>query len=391
MNIHEYQAKRLLSERGVPVPRGESASTAQDAMAAAQRLGGDTWIVKAQIHAGGRQEAGGVRAAESPEAVQAAAGELLGRRLVTRQTGPKGKMVQKVLIETAGQVESELYLAVLVDRSKGRMVLFASPHGGTPFEARSGSDATGVSRLEIDIEGGLTTEAAESLAADVGLSGSLREQFGKIACATCDTFVSCDASLIEINPLAVTTDGRLLAMDAKVVLDDNALFRHAELEELRDESEEDPLELEAKRYELNFVALEGSVGCVVNGAGLALATLDILRDSGGEAANFMDVRPMATRDQVATGFEMILRNPQVRSILVNIYGGGVLRCDTIAEGIALASKRRGLTVPLIVRAAGTNSDICRNVLVGQGIPAKFFENLESAVQAAVQSAGQEAA
>ena len=389
MNIHEYQAKEILASYGVAAPEGRVARTVEQAVQAARELGGAGWMVKAQIHAGGRGKAGGVRRAISPSAVEAAARELLGSRLVTYQTGSAGKSVKQVYVEQACDVERELYLAVLVDRTAGRVALIGAGQGGEDIEERAARQPDTIERLLVDPLADLVEADVAAFVAKLGLEGAPAAPAA--VSGIYRAFLDTDASLIEINPLGLTKDGRLLALDVKMSFDDNALFRHPEVETLRDQEEVDPSELEAQRYELNYVKLDGNIGCMVNGAGLALATLDLLEQCGGEPADFMDVRPVATREQIATGFEMITANPAVKAILVNIYGGGILRCDTIAEGIGLAVRRRGLEVPLIVRAAGTNSEICNKTLQSQGVKVTFAGNMAEAARLAVQAVTQEAA
>jgi succinyl-CoA synthetase beta subunit len=391
MKIHEYQAKQLLRNHGVPVPEGAVAGTAEAAEAAARELGGTRWVVKAQVHAGGRGRAGGVRLVDSHDEVRKAAEKLLGTRLVTAQTGPEGKAVRQVYVERACDVERECYLALLVDRSAGRVSFIASTAGGTDIEEAAARAPDRISRATIDPAKGLDVTQAAGLAADLGLDGALESPAVGLLSGLYDAFVESDADLIEINPLAVTRTGELQVLDVKMSLDDNALFRHPELETLRDEDEVDPSELEAKRFELNYVRLDGNIGVMVNGAGLALATIDILKQHGGAPADFMDVRPVATREHIATGFAMLLRNPKVKAILVNIYGGGILRCDTVAEGVAAACRDIGLEVPLVVRAAGTNMEMCRKILVGQGIPAIFARDMAEAAAEAVAAAKREGA
>ncbi len=391
MNLHEYQAKELIRRHGVMSPAGQLARSAEEAAAAACALGGDGWAVKAQIHAGLRQDAGGVKLCQSPEAVGEAAGALLGRRLVTPQTGAKGKLVHAVYVEQAIAYDREIYLAALVNRSVGRVALIAAREGGNDIEARLAAAPEKMLSLDVDPDKGVEDAAAVRLAAELGLEGAVADQAVALMKAIYAAFVEFDASLIEINPLAVTTGGELLALDVKMVLDDNAQFRHADLADLRDQEELDPTELEARDYNLNYVRLDGNIGVMVNGAGLALATVDLLKEQGGEPADFMDIRPEATRAQVTHGFKLLLRNPEVRAILVNIYGGGILRCDTVAEGIAAACKEEGLKVPLIVRAAGTNGELARKILMSQGIPVTFAQTLGQATAKVVEVAGRKAA
>lgn len=391
MNLHEYQSKELLSRYGIPSPRGQLAASTAEATAAANALGGSSWAVKAQIHAGLRQDAGGVQVVSSPDAVTAAAEGLLGRRLVTPQTGAKGKLVRSVYVEEAIGYARELYLAVLVDRTAGRISLIAAREGGSDIEARVAASPDQMLRLVVESDQGLDGAAATDLATKLGLVGDTRDQAVEIMKAMHKAFGDLDASLIEINPLVVTNEGGLSALDVKMVIDDNALFRHQDLAALRDEDELDPAELEAQRFALNYVQLDGSIGVMVNGAGLALATVDLLKQGGGEPADFMDIRPEATRTQVADGFRLLLRNPKIRAILVNIYGGGILRCDTVAEGIAAACKSEGLRVPLIVRVAGTNGELARKILKAQGVSVIFAESIGQAADLVVAAAGREAA
>jgi succinyl-CoA synthetase beta subunit len=388
MNLHEHQAKALLRDYGIPMPSGALAKTAAEAAAAAKALGGTSWAVKAQIHAGLRQKAGGVRVVSAPEEVAQVAEALLGTRLVTPQTGAKGKLVKSVYVEQAAGYARQLYLALLVDRSADRVAFIAAGEGGDDIEARLSADPGQMRRLVVDPAAGIDAPAALAFARDLGLADGQDREAAQVMEAAYRAFMDLDASLIEFNPLVVTDEGRLLALDAKMVLDDNALFRHQELESLRDEDELDSSEMEARRFELNYVQLEGDIGVMVNGAGLALATVDLLKQHGGEPADFMDIRPEASREQVAGGFRLLLANPRVKAILVNIYGGGILRCDTVAEGIGSACREAGLRVPLIVRAAGTNGELARKVLVSQGISVSFADTMgEAAAQAARAARG----
>src|SRR5690606_35143929 len=334
---------------------------------------------------------GGVQFCDSPDAVAAAAAKLLGSRLVTPQTGAKGKLVRSVYVEQAVAYERELYLAALVDGSAARVALTAAREGGNDIEARLAAAPEKMLRVAIDPQSGLAESDARKLAEQLGLAGKAADQAVTVMQALDKAFTAFDASLIEINPLVATAEGDLLALDVKMVLDDNAQFRHPDLAALRDEDELDPAELEAQRYNLNYVHLEGNIGVMVNGAGLALATVDLLKEQGGEPADFMDVRPEATRAQITHGFKLLLRNPAVTAILVNIYGGGILRCDTVAEGIAAACREEGLRVPLIVRAAGTNGELARKILMSQGIPVTFAQTLAQAAARVVEAAGRKAA
>lgn len=391
MNLHEYQAKDLLRRHGVKSPAGQLARSPEEAAAAARALGGSRWAVKAQIHAGLRQGAGGVQFCDAPEGVAEAARTLLGRRLVTPQTGAKGKLVRSVYVEQAVTFEREIYLAALVNRSAGRVALIAAGEGGNDIEARLAAAPEKMLSLAIDPVAGVVEAEARRLGEQLGLAGGAADQAVALMRALYEAFIAFDASLIEINPLAVTAAGELLALDVKMVLDDNAQFRHADLAGLRDEEELDPAELEAQRYNLNYVHLEGNIGVMVNGAGLALATVDLLKEQGGEPADFMDVRPEATRAQITHGFKLLLRNPAIDAILVNIYGGGILRCDTVAEGIAAACKEEGLRVPIIMRAAGTNGELARKILMSQGVPITFAQTFGQAAAKVVEVAGRKAA
>jgi succinyl-CoA synthetase beta subunit len=386
MYVHEFQAKQLLSGYGVLVPRGALARNPEAARDAAQEIGGDAWAVKAQILAGGRGKAGGIKIAESLEAVAAASRELLGTTLVTEQTGAAGRKIASVYVEERVAAARELYLATLVDRASGRVAFLTSAEGGEDIEEAVAGDPARIDKLVVDPATGPDDADLRKAAAGLGLDGAAAEAAVALMAGLYKAFLELDASLIEINPLALTETGDLRAVDVKLNLDDNALFRHPELEALRDPDDLDPTEMEAARYEINYVKLGGDIGCMVNGAGLALATLDAIGRAGGAAADFMDVRPVATREQIATGFRLVLNNPKVKTILVNVFGGGILRCDTMAEGIAAAVRAHGLEVPLIVRAAGTNMEIAKKVLVGQGIPVTFADDMDEAAEMAVRAA-----
>ncbi len=386
MYVHEFQAKRLLSGYGVLVPRGALARNPEAARDAAQEIGGDAWAVKAQILAGGRGKAGGIKIAESLDAVAAASRELLGTTLVTEQTGAAGRKIASVYVEERVAAARELYLATLVDRASGRVAFLTSAEGGEDIEEAVAGDPARIDKLVVDPATGPDDADLRKAAAGLGLDGAAAEAAVALMAGLYKAFLELDASLIEINPLALTETGDLRAVDVKLNLDDNALFRHPELEALRDPDDLDPTEMEAARYEINYVKLGGDIGCMVNGAGLALATLDAIGRAGGAAADFMDVRPVATREQIATGFRLVLNNPKVKTILVNVFGGGILRCDTMAEGIAAAVRAHGLEVPLIVRAAGTNMEIAKKVLVGQGIPVTFADDMDEAAEMAVRAA-----
>ena len=386
MNLHEHQAKTLLRGYGIAMLEGVKAETPEAAAQAARDLGGGSWAVKAQIHAGLRRKAGGVRLVATPEEVGATAAGLLGSRLVTPQTGAEGKLVRSVYVERGIGYGRELYLAILVDRASSRVALIAARQGGDDIEARVAAEPSQLLRLVIDPDEGLVPAAALDLAERLELDGGQAEQAVAIMSAFYQAFHDLDASLIEFNPLVVSNAGELLPLDAKMVLDDNALFRHPDLEALRDEEELDPTELQARGFELNYVKLAGDIGVMVNGAGLALSTIDLLAAAGGSPADFMDVRPEANRQQIAGGFTLLMQNPQVKAILVNIYGGGILRCDTVAEGIAAACREGRLKVPLVIHAAGTNADLARKILASQAIQADFSDDMGDAISKAVRAA-----
>lgn len=386
MNIHEYQAKALLRRYGVRVPNGQVAFSVNAAADIPKKLSGSAFVVKAQVHAGGRGKAGGVRFVQDSDEAAAAAEALLGSILVTAQTGDSGQRVHRVYVEERYDVIRELYLAFLVDRSAGRVCIVASGEGGEEIEDILSQAPENLHRIRIDPDDGLQADTVRRLAVDLGLSRASAEAMVPFLTGVYEAFLEQDASLIELNPLAVTSDDDVIALDVKMVVDDNALMRHPDLEALRDEMELDEAEIEARRFALNYLRLSGDVGCMVNGAGLALATHDLIVEMSGAPADFMDIRPEATRAQVATGFRMLLANPNVKSVLVNLCGGGILRCDTIADGIADVVRDDGLSVPLIFRAAGTNADLSRKVLTDRGVEAVFAGDLAQAASLAVQQA-----
>ena len=377
MNIHEYQAKELLAKFGVPVPAGHAAMIVEEAVEAAKKLPGPLWVVKAQIHAGGRGKGkftelgadakGGVRLARSVDEVRANAEEMLGKTLVTIQTGPQGKQVQRLYITDGVDIAKEFYLALLVDRETGRIAVVASTEGGMDIEKVAHDTPEKIQTLTIDPATGLMPHHGRAVAAALGLKGDLAKQAGKLMPQLYNAFIGTDASQIEINPLAVTDDGKLLVLDAKVGFDSNAEFRHPELEALRDLSEEDPMEIEASKYDLAYIKLDGNIGCMVNGAGLAMATMDIIKLEGGEPANFLDVGGGASKEKVTAAFKIILSDPAVQGILVNIFGG-IMRCDIIAEGIVEAAREVDLKVPLVVRLEGTNVQQGKDILAMSGLP-----------------------
>jgi succinyl-CoA synthetase beta subunit len=398
MNIHEYQAKELLAKYGVPVPAGYPAMSVEEAVAAAKMLPGPLWVVKAQIHAGGRgkgkfkelgpEAKGGVRLARSIDEVRDNAEEMLGKTLVTVQTGPHGKQVQRLYITDGVDIEKEYYLALLVDRETGRIAIVASTEGGMDIEAVAHDTPEKIETLTIDPATGLMPHHGRAVAAALGLTGDLAKQAGKVLAKLYDAYLGTDASQIEINPLAVTDRGELLVLDAKVGFDNNAEFRHPELEQLRDLSEEEPMEIEASKYDLAYIKLDGNIGCMVNGAGLAMATMDIIKLEGGQPANFLDVGGGASKEKVTAAFKIILSDPAVEGILVNIFGG-IMRCDIIAEGIVEAAREVHLEDPLVVRLEGTNVQQGKDILAQSGlpiIPADHLGDAAKKIVAAVKEA-----
>ncbi len=384
MNIHEYQAKELLADYGVAVPCGAVAFTVEEAVAAAKELGGPVWVVKAQIHAGGRGKGGGVKVVKSVAEVKQAAGHMLGMTLVTHQTGPKGKDVKRVYIEEGCDIARELYLGMLVDRAADCISIMASTEGGMEIEEVAAATPEKILKVEIDPAIGLQAFHARKIAFGLGLEGKQVSAAVKFLMGVYRAFNDSDVSMIEINPLVVTGDGAIMALDAKMNFDDNALFRHKAIAEMRDKSEEDPTELEAAKYELNYVKLDGAIGCMVNGAGLAMATMDIIKLYGSEPANFLDVGGGATRERVTTAFKLILSDPNVEGILVNIFGG-IMRCDVIAEGVVAAAREVDLGVPLVVRLEGTNVELGKKILADSGLPIVSAENLADAAEKVVKA------
>jgi succinyl-CoA synthetase beta subunit len=393
MNIHEYQAKSLLKNYGVAVPRGGVAYTAKEAEDVAKQLGGPVWVVKSQIHAGGRgagrfQHApdgkGGVRVVKSVEDVHDNAEEMIGKILVTRQTGQTGKEVKRVYIEEGCDIQRELYAGMLVNRETSRIVLMASTEGGMEIEEVAAKTPEKILKLDIDPMLGLRPYHAREVAFGLGLSGKQVGSAVKFLVGMYKAFTELDASIVEINPLVVTGAGEVLALDAKMNFDNNAMFRHKDIEELRDESEEDPAELEAGRHELNYIKLFGNIGCMVNGAGLAMATMDIIKLYGGDPANFLDVGGGATKERVTTAFKLILSDANVEGILVNIFGG-IMRCDVIAEGVVAAAREVHLHVPLVVRLEGTNVELGKKILNESGLPIISADNLADAAEKIVKA------
>ncbi|MDQ3144313.1 MAG: ADP-forming succinate--CoA ligase subunit beta [Pseudomonadota bacterium] len=389
MNIHEYQAKELLAKFGIPIPAGHAAMSADEAVEAAKQLPGPLWVVKSQIHAGGRGKGkfkelgadakGGVRLARSLEEVRAAADEMLGNTLVTIQTGAEGKQVQRLYITDGVDIAKEYYLALLVDRDSGRIAMVVSTEGGMDIEAVAHDTPEKIETLAIDPATGFMPHHGRAVAGALGLTGDLAKQAASVASKLYDAFLGTDAAQIEINPLAVTEDGRLMVLDAKVGFDSNAMFRHEDLAELRDLSEEDPMEIEASKYDLAYIKLDGDIGCMVNGAGLAMATMDIIKLNGAFPANFLDVGGGANKEKVTAAFKIILADPAVKGILVNIFGG-IMKCDIIADGIVAAAREVDLKVPLVVRLEGTNVAQGKEILANSGLPIVAANDLGDAAR-----------
>lgn len=384
MNIHEYQAKILLKEYGVHVPKGMVAWTAEEARQNAEKIDGDLWVVKAQIHAGGRGKGGGVKIAKSTQEVEQLAQDMLGMQLITHQTGPEGKEVQRIYIEEGVDIQKEFYASVLIDRATAQVTFMVSTEGGMDIEEVAAKTPEKIVTLAIDPATGIQSWHCRRLAFGLELKGAQVKEATKLFSSIYQAFISLDASLVEINPLVLTGDDTIIALDAKMNFDDNALYRYPEIEELRDETEEDAAELEAASWDLNYVKLDGSIGCLVNGAGLAMTTMDIIQLFGGEPANFLDVGGGATKDRVTAAFKLIMRDPNVEGILVNIFGG-IMRCDVIAEGVVAAAKEVSLSVPLVVRLEGTNVKRGKQILEESGMPIISASNLEDAAQLIVKA------
>ncbi len=388
MNIHEYQAKQILSKYGVPTPRGKIAFTPAEAEEAARDIlnGQDSvCVVKAQIHAGGRGKAGGVKLAKTKQQAAEFAKELLGKVLVTHQTGPAGKEVKKVLIEEGCRIQKEFYMGLVVDRGTQKIALMASQEGGVEIEEVAAKSPEKILKEFIDPATGLNAFQGRKIAFALGIDKALINKAVSFMTKLYDAFVASDCSMLEINPLVLTKSGDLIALDAKLSFDDNALFRHKEIEGMRDLDEEDPKEIEASRYSLNYVSLDGSIACMVNGAGLAMATMDIIKLYGGAPANFLDVGGGATKEQVTAAFKILVSDPRVRAIFVNIFGG-IMRCDIIAEGIIAAAKEVGVRVPLVVRLQGTNVDLGRKLLAHSGLNIITADKMDEAAEQAVNAA-----
>ena len=388
MNIHEYQAKELLRKYGVAVPDGKVAYTPDEAISAANDLGGPVWVVKSQIHAGGRGAGrfkdnpdgkGGVRVVKSADEVKENAAEMLGQVLVTKQTGPDGKEVKRIYVEDGCDIARELYLSMLVDRATSRVTIMASTEGGMEIEEVAEATPEKIITLDIDPATGLQGHHCRTVAFGLGLEGDQIKSATRFLSAMYKAFNELDASMLEINPLVVTGAGEVIALDAKMNFDDNGLYRQKDVAELRDEDEEDPMELEAAKHDLNYIKLDGDIGCMVNGAGLAMATMDIIKLYGGAPANFLDVGGGATKERVTTAFKIILSDPNVEGILVNIFGG-IMRCDVIAEGVIAAAREVSLHVPLVVRLEGTNVDLGKKILAESGLPITSADNLADAAE-----------
>ncbi len=385
MKIHEYQAKEILRQYAVPTPRGVACFSVGEAESAARELGGEVWVVKAQIHAGGRGKGGGVKVARSLQEVSEHAAKILGMQLVTHQTGPQGQKVRRLLVEEGMQIVKEYYLGMVIDRSKQRVVLMASSEGGMEIEATAARTPEKIHKVWIDPVVGLTDTEADAAARQIGIPDAALVQARACLQGLYRAFVDKDAMLAEINPLVLTTDQRVLALDAKINFDSNALYRHPEIVALRDLDEEDPAEVEASKFDLSYIPLDGDIGCLVNGAGLAMATMDIIKLYGGAPANFLDVGGGASMEKVTEAFKLMLRNPKLKAILVNIFGG-IMKCDVIAEGVVAAAREVHLKVPLVVRLAGTNVDLGKKILAESGLPIISASDMADAAEKVVAAA-----
>ncbi|MGA7674804.1 MAG: ADP-forming succinate--CoA ligase subunit beta [Rhizomicrobium sp.] len=384
MNIHEYQAKEILRSFGAPVPRGKAAFTVEEAVAAAKELPGPVWVVKAQIHAGGRGKGGGVKVVKSVEDVEKEARRMLGMTLVTHQTGPQGRVVKRLYIEDGSAIARELYLSALVDRATSRVAFIASTEGGMDIEEVAHKTPEKIETFQVDPASGYSPFIGNRIAVALGLKGDEVKQCGALVKSLYDAFVAKDMSLLEINPLVVTKDGKIVCLDAKMNFDDNSLYRHKDVAALRDLAEEDLTEVEASKHDLSYIKLDGSIGCMVNGAGLAMATMDIIKLYGGEPANFLDVGGGASKEKVTEAFKLILSDKHVEGILVNIFGG-IMKCDIIADGIIAAAKEVHLSVPLVVRLEGTNVEKGKEILAESGLPIVSGNDLADAAQKIVKA------
>jgi succinyl-CoA synthetase beta subunit len=379
MNVHEYQGKEILRKYGVATPQGMPCFSVAEADAAARKLGGKVWVVKAQIHAGGRGKGGGVKVAKSLGEVHDAAEKILGMTLITHQTGPQGRVVRRLLVEEGANIAKELYVGMVVDRASQRVTLMASSEGGMDIEEVAAHTPEKIHKMPIDPVAGLSAAQADDIARKIGIPDGSLAQARRFLQGLYRAFEECDASLAEINPLILTGDGHVLALDAKMNFDDNALFRHPDIVAMRDLDEEDPAEVEASKFDLSYISLGGNIGCLVNGAGLAMATMDAIKLFGAEPANFLDVGGGATAQKVTEAFKLMLKNPAVKGILVNIFGG-IMRCDTIAEGVISAAREVKLNVPLVVRMKGTNEDLGRQLLLASGLPIISADNMADAAR-----------
>ena len=384
MNIHEYQAKGLLKQYGAPVLDGGVAYTAAEAVDAAKKLGGPVWVVKAQIHAGGRGKAGGVKVVKSLDDVEAVAKDLIGKTLVTHQTGPEGNEIKRAYVEDGCAIKSEYYLAILIDRASGQLAIMASTEGGMDIEEVAEATPEKITTTKIEPATGLQAFHCRSVAFGLGLTGKAAKECQKVVASLYKAYTELDASMLEVNPLVLTEDDDMVVLDAKMSFDGNALFRHADVRDLRDESEEDPKEIEASKYDLNYISLDGSIGCMVNGAGLAMATMDIIKLKGGSPANFLDVGGGATKERVTEAFKIILSDDNVEGILVNIFGG-IMRCDVIAEGVVSAAREVALSVPLVVRLEGTNVELGKQIMADSGLPIISADDLNDAAEKVVKA------
>ena len=386
MKVHEYQAKEILRSRGVPVPRGQACFTVDEAVAAATELGGNRWVVKAQIHAGGRGKGGGVKVVDSLEEVRQAAEDMLGMMLITHQTSPEGQRVNRLLVEEGAEIARELYVGLVIDRSSQRVVVMVSSEGGTEIEEVAATNPEKIFKKFVDPKVGLTEAEAGEMMAQLNLDALQAAEGGRFLRLLFEAFWETDASLAEINPLVITADNRVIALDAKFNFDDNALFRHPDIVAMRDTDEEDPAELEASAVGLSYISLDGNIGCLVNGAGLAMATMDIIKLYGAEPANFLDVGGGATTDQVTEAFKIMLRNPDLKAILVNIFGG-IMRCDVVAEGLVQAAEVVKLKIPLVVRLEGTNVERGREILEKSGLDMITATTMADAAEKVVAATG----
>ena len=382
MNLHEYQAKEVFRSYGIAVPAGGVAATAAEAAAVAESLGGPVWVVKAQVHAGGRGKAGGVKVARDIDTVRSSAAGMLGQRLVTKQTGPEGLPVERVYIEAGSEIEREMYVSLTLNRDRGRIALIASAAGGMDIEEVAAKTPEKILTVNVHPAAGLQAYQCRQIAFGLGLGGAQLGEFQSIATALYRLYVEKDASLVEVNPLIVTKAGKLVALDAKINVDANAVFRHPDLAQMRDPNQEDPMERRASEHDLNYVSLDGDIACMVNGAGLAMATMDLIKLHGGQPANFLDVGGGATSERVTAAFQLILSNPKVRAVLVNIFGG-IVRCDLIADGVINAVKNVGVKVPVVVRLEGTNAEQARETLAKSGLTITAATDLTDAARKVV--------